>query len=638
MSAVGDIQANFNIFMINGESASNTALQARSDSVSALDLKAPGKAKREYDRGYHLLMVKDTNGAIAHLTTALELYPSYVAAHNALGTAYLNLKQNEQARAEYAKAVGLDEHLPNSYLNLGIAHLALKDNAAAEEAFRKASTIAPLDKQLATALVYAAFLNKDYDTVIETTGQVHEKLHPGTELVHFYAAGAYGARDSLPEAQHEMETLLREDPKTPSAEQFRQILEGIKAQQAKEAEAKLHPPELPKMTFVEAGPTAEEARRQGQQVLQDFKERRQILEAEAAAETAECAECGTTKPAEAAPPAAKRSKVNSDVPILRTAAEEVGVFFAATNHGKSVTDLTESDVELEDDSQAPETIRGFRNEAQLPLRLGLIIDTSESISGRFGFEQKAATKFLQSVVTGKDDSVFVIGVNNSVRLVQDFTADQTQTERAVNLLAPGGGTALWDAVDFAAGKLGNVRETRPVARVLVVISDGRDNSSSVSLKQAIDRSLRGEIAIYTVSTRDLSEDMPSDLLGDQALRTLADLTGGAAFVPGSLHRLSGSLADVEQVIRGRYLLSYKPAHFKRDGRYRKIVIKARKNGHPFTVYARQGYYAGAEADAVQQTPNEPQLKRPNNDRQVVLLGLGYQRGGQTLTPQVPRAR
>jgi VWFA-related protein len=526
-------------------------------------------------------------------------------------------------------------------LNLGIAHLALKDNAAAEEAFRKASTIAPLDQQLAMALVYAAFLNKDYDTVIQTTGQVHERPHPGTELVHFYAAGAYGARDNLTEAQHEMETLLQEDPKSPSVEQFRQIVAGIRAQQAKEAEAKLHPPELQKPAFIEVGPTPEESRRQGQQVLQDFKERRQILEAEAAAEKAECAECGRTRPADAAPPATKGSKVSSDVPILKTAAEEVGVYFAATHHGKSVTDLTESDVEIEDDNQAPETIRGFRNESQLPLRLGLIIDTSESISDRFGFEQKAAVKFLQTVVTDKDDSAFVIGVNNSVRLVQDFTADQTQTERAVNLLAPGGGTALWDAVDFAAGKLAKLRETRPAARVLVVISDGKDNSSSVSLKQAIDRSLRGEIAIYTVSTRDLAEDTPGDMLGDRALKTLAELTGGAAFVPGSLHRLNGSLADVEQVIRGRYLLSYKPAHFQHDGRYRKIAIKARKNGHEFTVYARQGYYAGAEADAVPQTPNEPQLKRPNNSRQVV-LGFAYQRAGQNLaphlTPQVPRSR
>src|SRR5262249_31299937 len=149
-----------------------------------------------------------------------------------------------------------------------------------------------------------------------------------------------------------------------------------------------------------------------------------------------------------------------------------------------------------------------------------------------------------------------------VFLVRDFTPDRTLLSQSVNQLAPGGGTALWDAVAFASTKLAQRAETQPVARILVVISDGKDNSSSTDLKEAIAGALRDEAVIYTVSTRELLDETSNSLVGDRALKTLAELTGGAAFVPGSLRHLSASLADVQQVIRGRYLLTYKPAEFQ----------------------------------------------------------------------------
>jgi von Willebrand factor type A domain len=99
----------------------------------------------------------------------------------------------------------------------------------------------------------------------------------------------------------------------------------------------------------------------------------------------------------------------------------------------------------------------------LPLRLGLVIDTSESITGRFSFEQRAAIDFVRQVLTGKDDLGFVIGVANSVLLVQDFTNDQQRIGHAIDQLAPAGGTALWDAVAFAAEHLAK-RETRAPRR------------------------------------------------------------------------------------------------------------------------------------------------------------------------------
>src|SRR5579872_1456983 len=95
-----------NLWLINGQNRS--PLQTPNGSLSKLDLKAPGKARREYEKGYQLLMKKDYQGAAEHLTTATSIYPSFVAAHNSLGNAYLSLKQNDQARAEFAQAVALD--------------------------------------------------------------------------------------------------------------------------------------------------------------------------------------------------------------------------------------------------------------------------------------------------------------------------------------------------------------------------------------------------------------------------------------------------------------------------------------------------------------------------------------------------
>jgi Tfp pilus assembly protein PilF len=152
----------FNLLTVNSHDPNGSEVQSPSASVSKLDLKAPGKAQREYDKGFQLLMKKDLPAAVGHLGNALQIYPSYVAAHNALGTAYLGLNQNEEARGEFDKAVTLDDHLPNSYLNLGCAQLALKQYPAAEESLRKASSIAPLDIQLQLALTYGEFANHNY--------------------------------------------------------------------------------------------------------------------------------------------------------------------------------------------------------------------------------------------------------------------------------------------------------------------------------------------------------------------------------------------------------------------------------------------------------------------------------------------
>ena len=575
-----------------------------SSSVSKLDIKAPWKARHEYEKGYQLLMHKDYQDAIGHLAKSTELYPNFVAAHNALGSAYLDLGQNDHAlRVQTALSILID-HLPNSHLNLGVAQLALKNYSAAEESLQKASAIAPLDLSLQRALAYGQFVNKDYSGVLETTKHVHAHKHEGSAMVHFYAAGAWEAQNNLSQAQHELEILLHEDPKGPASDQVRTLLQQLKSDQAHPAPLKA---EAKPVTFTFAAtakqPTSEDATKQVQKIMQDVKEKSQIAEAEAAEGQSPDPTSETKSPepteAKAEPgPATMRDPIlNIPGGVLHASVDEVAIFFAATDHGKSVTDLKGSDIGIRDNSQAPAAILGFRNETELPLRLGLVIDISDSVSTRFAFEQKAATNFLQKAVTGKDDAAFVVGVNNSVLLVQDFTNDQTKMAHALGELVPSGGTALWDAVAFASDKLASYPDVSPVARVLVVISDGENNSSVGTLKDAIERAQHGEVAIYTVSTRDFDNEDPAAALGEHALRTMSELTGGAAFNPGSVHRLNNGLADIQQVLRGRYLVAYKPAGFQRNGQYRPIDIKAEKDGRKFKVYARKGYYASEEHPA-----------------------------------------
>jgi VWFA-related protein len=551
LSALQTAKMDSIIFQFNTPEAS--PLESAESSVSKLDLKAPGSARKEYEKGYLQLMRRNLQGAIDHLARAVSIYPSFVAAHNALGIAYLNLGQVQQARDEFAQAIALDDHLPNSYLNLGCAQLELQQYPEAVESLKKASSIAPLDLQLLTALTYAQFKNHDYPAVLATARHVHAYKHEIAAVVHLFAAAAWEAQHNLNEALGEMETLLSEDPKSPLSARFRQILDQIKAEKVSQAQVKRHP----------ADPSSSVS--------------------------------SAADPAGASGPSSEFEQPG-DVAhqIIRVQVQEVAMLFAATDHGNSVTNLGLPDIVIRDDNQ-PVTILGFHNVTQLPLRIGLVIDMSNSITDRFSFEQNAASKFLE-VVTDKNDLSFVIGFNGSVLLVQDFTSDQTRSARALAQLAPGGGTALWDAVAFAADKLA-APESQPVARVLVVISDGEDNSSRVSLQQAIWAAQRGQVAVYTVSTKEGSEEGSTPLLGNRALKTLSEQTGGATFTPGSLGGLTRSLADLQQVLRGRYLVYYKPSSSKPDGRYHAVDIKAEKDGHKLKVYARKGYYASALLDA-----------------------------------------
>ena len=263
------------------------------------------------------------------------------------------------------------------------------------------------------------------------------------------------------------------------------------------------------------------------------------------------------------------------------------IFTATDKHGRFVKDLKQSDVRLLDEGKSPSHIDAFESETGLPLRVGLLIDASNSIRDRFRFEQDAAVEFLHQVVRPKSDEAFVIGFDSLADLTQDFTDNTDLLARGVRVLRPGGGTALHDAVMAACEKLAAAAPIRGGGRrAIILLSDGDDNQSRHTREEAVEAALRAEVIIYVISTNISG----SDKKGDKVLMRYADATGGRVFFPLRIEEVANGFAEIQDELRSQYVIAYKPQNFDQDGRYRAISIDApgRQN---VKLRARKGYYA-----------------------------------------------
>jgi VWFA-related protein len=272
---------------------------------------------------------------------------------------------------------------------------------------------------------------------------------------------------------------------------------------------------------------------------------------------------------------------------LHARVNEVNVLFIATDkHGKFVRDLNQADFNILDDHKPPQAILNFRRETDLPLHLGLLVDVSGSVDGRFDFEQAAATSFLQHTVRAGFDKAYIVGFNNHSQIAQDFTDNVQLLSVGVHKLHDGGGTALYDAVYHACkDKFLKDRPDHPVRKAIVIVSDGEDNQSEISKAQAIEMAQRSEVIIYAIST----DDSGLVMRGDKVLEQLAEATGGRAFFPFKMKDITHAYAAIEDELRSQYVVSYKPANFDADGRYRSIEISSLKKD--LQVRARKGYFA-----------------------------------------------
>jgi VWFA-related protein len=267
--------------------------------------------------------------------------------------------------------------------------------------------------------------------------------------------------------------------------------------------------------------------------------------------------------------------------------DEVNVLFIATDkHGKFVRDLSQADFAILDDHKPPQSIVNFRRETDLPLHMGLLIDVSGSVHSRFDFEQDAAISFLQHSIRVGFDKAFIVGFNTKSQMPQDFTDNVELLSAGVHRLQDGGGTALYDAIYRACKeKFLKDRNDHPVRKAIVIVSDGEDNQSEYTRAQAIEMAQRAEVIIYAIST----DDSGLILRGDKVLEQIAEATGGRAFFPFKMKDITHSFAAIEDELRSQYVVSYKPADFDADGRFRSIEISALKKD--LQVRARKGYFA-----------------------------------------------
>jgi VWFA-related protein len=262
------------------------------------------------------------------------------------------------------------------------------------------------------------------------------------------------------------------------------------------------------------------------------------------------------------------------------------IFTVTDKHGRFVKDLKPAHFTLLDDRKPPREITNFEAQTNLPLRVGLLIDASNSIRERFLFEQQAAEVFLRQIIRGQSDQAFVMSFDEVSTLTQDFTSDHDLLSAGIQKIRPGGGTAMWDAVYTACrDKLMKEQNKEPVRRAIIVVSDGDDNQSRVLRQQAIEMAQKAEVIVYAISTN-LSNILDT---GDHNLQVLAEATGGRAFFPFKLQKLADAFNDIQGELRSQYSISYKPEEFVANGGFRPIQITT--DNKNFRVRAARGYYA-----------------------------------------------
>jgi VWFA-related protein len=261
------------------------------------------------------------------------------------------------------------------------------------------------------------------------------------------------------------------------------------------------------------------------------------------------------------------------------------IFTVAGKNGHFVTGLQQQAFGLLDDGKPPVKVRRFTQQTNLPLRVGIMLDTSNSIRQRFQFEQQAATDFLLQVLHPADRA-FVEGFDVQTDVSQDFTNRIDLLDTGIRKLRPGGGTALFDALyKTCRDQMLTLKETNAVRKALVLVSDGDDDYSRALESDAIKMCQRAETIVYTISTN----VGPSQDKGDDVLRQIADATGGQAFFPKRIEDVATGFQNIEEELRSQYLLVYEPADFKQDGSFRTIYLHALDPR--YSVRAKKGYFA-----------------------------------------------
>src|SRR5579863_5693553 len=296
---------------------------------------------------------------------------------------------------------------------------------------------------------------------------------------------------------------------------------------------------------------------------------------------------------------------------LKVNVNVVQLFFNVKDkHGALIPNLTKDDFDIAEDGK-PQTVKYFTAESNLPLTLGMMIDSSGSQRNVIDMEKEVGGAFLKQILTDKDEA-FVISFDISVDLLQDFTRDTHRLQAALNkakvnvdftsggIPGMGGGpvpqhnapgTLLYDAVYLSAHDMLSKETGR---KAMILLTDGQDEGSRLKIQEAIEAAQKADAIVYVLLCADRGFYGGFGYSGESEMRKLTEQTGGRVINVGNkFDKLREAFDQIAAELRSQYNIGYTPLNTKLDGGYRKLEIKCKQN---YKVQARAGYYA---------TPREP---------------------------------
>jgi len=283
------------------------------------------------------------------------------------------------------------------------------------------------------------------------------------------------------------------------------------------------------------------------------------------------------------PPAAPQAS-QDDPPLYRFDARLVLLHASVVDkNGKLLTNIPQSAFKiLEDGVEQP--LKLFRRE-DVPVSMGIIVDNSGSMNGKRARVAAAALELVKQ--SNPDDEVFIVNFNDDTHIDQVLTNDAKKLQAALARMESRGGTAMRDALSTSIDYV--KKNGKKDKKVLVVITDGNDNSSNISLEQVLRKSRDSEVLIYAIGL--LSEEEARDArAAKKALKTLTEAAGGMDYYPKNLSDVEEITPRVAREIRNQYILGYTSSNQTLDGSFRQIKVTVNGFGRP-TVRTRNGYYA-----------------------------------------------
>jgi VWFA-related protein len=264
----------------------------------------------------------------------------------------------------------------------------------------------------------------------------------------------------------------------------------------------------------------------------------------------------------------------------------VAATFSVTDRKGHFAAMTREDFVVFD-NRREQKILEFSAEAELPLRLALLLDSSGSVRDRFHFLQEAAIGFLTSSIRPGHDEAMLVAFDIVPAVVAEFNGDVDALAEKIREVRPGGATSLYDAIELAARRMTQTSQTSRYRYAIVIFSDGDDNQSRLTRQQALEAAQRANAVVFAVSTSE--QNVPTQ--GDKILKFLTEETGGTALFPFKVEDMARSFDTIAKELRHQYNLLYRPEPLAADGQFHTIEIRLKQPKGGFLVRARKGYYA-----------------------------------------------